>query len=122
MRPETPFDPSHSRCIYPEFGRRFSEVMEQAGKRPIEIAKAIDVSPEIVRGYRRGFSHPSPQTQEKLERYFGVSLDTKDLRENRETISIPGNLTVKLDDSGDMIMSFRISPGELANFLGSIKC
>ena len=118
-RPEEPFDAAHSRCVYPAFGQHFSDVLAATGKRPVEIAKAVNISPEIVRGYRRGFARPSPQTQARLEKFLGVSLNLQDVPNMLQTISLPGTMTVQRDPSGDLMLSFRVSPTELAGFLAA---
>jgi transcriptional regulator with XRE-family HTH domain len=116
-RPQEPFDPKHSRCIYPEFGKRFSEVLISTGKTPIEIAKAVGVSAEIIRGYRRGFSRPSPPTQKLLEEFLGEPLDIN-TRNMPLEISRPGNITLTRGVSGDIKISIRISEEDVSKFLG----
>ena len=93
--------------------------MASTNKRPVEIAKAVSISPEIVRGYRRGFSRPSPQTQAKLEKYFGMSLNPDGKPARRDIVSLPGTMTVQYDPSGDLLVSFRVPPTELAKFLSA---
>lgn len=61
------------RCIYPNEGRRFETLM--AGRDAPTIARAVGISPEIVRAYRRGHAKPSPVTKAKLEQFFGATLD-----------------------------------------------
>lgn len=115
-RHELPFDPAHPRCLYPEFGRTFTALLDETGKRPIQVAKAIDVSAEIVRGYRRGFVHPSPQTMKRLEAYFGRPIGDPP-RAPKEVVTFPATLTVQRHSSGDMMLTFRVASDQLSRFL-----
>lgn len=117
MRPEEPFDPAHPRCRFPAFGKRFTQVMEKTGLRPPEIARGVGISPEIVRGYRRGFSHPSPTTKANLEKFLGETLDTPEATALPQALTLPATVTVERDPSGDLLLSIRLSPNQLAEFL-----
>lgn len=118
-RQHLPFDPNHKRCIFPDFGRHFDQVMTASGKSAAEISEAVNIAAENVYGYRRGFSHPSPATQAKLETYLGVSLDPSGAPPRPKKLSLPGTITVERDEAGELRFSFLFSPAELAKFLAA---
>lgn len=114
-----PFDPAHPRCRFPAEGERFGQVMQAAGMRPPEIARAVGISVEQVRGYRRGFARPGTVTKQKLERVLGQSLDPQPAKASAApmSITVPASVTVQRDPSGDFIMSIRVAPDQLSRFL-----
>lgn len=115
-RLELPFDPAHPRCLHPEFGRNFTKILKESGKRPVEVAKDINVSAEIIRGYRRGFVHPSAQTMKRLEEYFGRPIGDAP-RAPEKVITLPSTLTVQRHPSGDVILTFRLTPDQFSKLL-----
>jgi transcriptional regulator with XRE-family HTH domain len=113
-RSHLPFDPQHPRCINPGFGQKMDRLMTDRNVDAVTVAKAIGVSPEIVRGYRRGFSYPSPPTMNKLETYFDTDL-------HPEVVSIASfksNVLVT-QDGDDMVFSFRVPRSELGALMAA---
>lgn len=77
MRQFEPFDPNHPRVATPEhaaFGKHFDSVFATSGMTATALARRVKVSPEMIRGYRRGFNIPAPSTLQKLETALGVNL------------------------------------------------
>lgn len=77
MRQFEPFDPNHPRVASPEhaaFGKIFDAAFAASGMTATALARKVKVSPEMIRGYRRGFNIPAPSTREKLETALGVDL------------------------------------------------
>lgn len=99
MRPNYPFDAKHDRCIFPVFGKQFDAALDTAGLTATDVAKRADISPEVVRGYRRGFTMPSPTTQKRLEKILGTAFDTSERRTGGRKSGQQNSLTAGADAS-----------------------
>lgn len=108
MRPSLPFDPNHPRCKYPDEGRHFDAILGQSGHSARSLAKAVNIYPEVVRGYRRGFGRPSPTTKAKLERVLGVSLTPP----VAPPAAITGTVTA-VRDGDHMVFTMRVPMSEV---------
>jgi len=125
MAQRKPFDASDPRCKYPKFGKHFDEVLGRSRYRgaALPLARDTGLTPEIIRGYRRGHGRPSVETVAKLSKFLLEPVFPTDYLEGRaampETFNLRGDIQIKLD--GDfVIFSTRLSKAQFNEMVSRV--
>ena len=112
-KPMSPVDPKHPRVVPGglSFAQWLRRQLERLGWSPVEAARHFAVSPEITRGYMRGFNVPTAVTLARIEAAVGAKYRPSAPAE--AVVSIPVQGTAQASGVDDIVITLRLSRAKL---------